>query len=140
MEGEFIVSNWILTCAANRDIIQMWRTHTRSRSAAYGSAAVRFARGSALHVLLLDGHHATNEFSLKSCEAWNWFDVECKSVVSNWMLTCGSLCVCVFSFPFISFSTRWAFFVLVFSFLVRKIPFAGIELTSQRVRRLHGYL
>ena len=37
-----------------------------------------------------------------------------------------------------SFSTRWAF--LVFSFSVRKIPFAGIELTSQRVRRLHGYL
>ena len=30
--------------------------------------------------------------------------------------------------------------VLVFSFSVRKIPFAGIELTSQRVRRLHGYL
>ena len=28
----------------------------------------------------------------------------------------------------------------IFSFLVRKIPFAGIELTSQRVRRLHGYL
>ena len=24
--------------------------------------------------------------------------------------------------------------------LVRKIPFAGIELSSQRVRRLHGYL
>ncbi|CAM9794274.1 unnamed protein product, partial [Ascophyllum nodosum] len=25
-----------------------------------------------------------------SCEvkAWNWFDVECKSIVSNWMLTC----------------------------------------------------
>ena len=36
-----------------------------------------------------------------------------------------------------SFSTRWAFF---FFFLVRKIPFAGIELTSHRVRRLHGYL
>ena len=34
----------------------------------------------------------------------------------------------------------WAFVFLVFSFLVRKIPFAGIELTSQRVRRLHGYL
>ena len=31
---------------------------------------------------------------------------------------------------------------LFFVFLVRKIPFAGIELTSQRVRRLrlHGYL
>ena len=27
---------------------------------------------------------------------------------------------------------------LVFSFLVRKIPFTGIELTSQRVRRLRG--
>ena len=37
-----------------------------------------------------------------------------------------------------SFSTRWAFLVLVFSFLVRKIPFAGIELTSQRVRGLRG--
>ena len=36
--------------------------------------------------------------------------------------------------------TRWAFLGLVFSFLVRKIRFAGIELTSQRVRRLHGYL
>ena len=35
------------------------------------------------------------------------------------------------------FSTRWAFLVLVFSFLVRKIPFAGIELTSQHVR---GYM
>ena len=39
-----------------------------------------------------------------------------------------------------SFSARWAFLVLVFSFFVRKIPFAGIELTSQHVRRLHGYL
>ena len=29
-------------------------------------------------------------------------------------------------------------FSLFFSFLVRKIPFAGIELTSQRVRRLRG--
>ena len=38
----------------------------------------------------------------------------------------------------LSFSTRWAFLVLVFSFLVRKIPFAGIELTSQRVRGLRG--
>ena len=37
-----------------------------------------------------------------------------------------------------SFSTRWAFLILFFSFLVRKIPFAGIELTSQRVRRLRG--
>ena len=34
---------------------------TRSKSAAYGSAAVRFVRGSALHVLLLDDHHASNE-------------------------------------------------------------------------------
>ena len=32
------------------------------------------------------------------------------------------------------------FFFSFFSFLVRKIPFAGIELTSQRVGRLHGYL
>ena len=38
-----------------------------------------------------------------------------------------------------SFSTRWAFFFF-FNFLVRKIPFAGIELTFQRVRRLRGYL
>ena len=30
--------------------------------------------------------------------------------------------------------------ILLFTFLVRKIPFAGIELTSQRVRRLRGYL
>ena len=29
-------------------------------------------------------------------------------------------------------------FILFFSFLVRKIPFAGIELTSQRVRGLRG--
>ena len=36
-----------------------------------------------------------------------------------------------------AFSTRWAFF---FFFLVRKIPFGGIELTSQRVRRLRSYL
>ena len=39
-----------------------------------------------------------------------------------------------------SFSTRWTFLFLFFRFLVRKIPLAGIELTSQRVRRLHGYL
>ena len=39
-----------------------------------------------------------------------------------------------------SFSTRWAFYFLFFIFSVRKIPFAGIELTSQHVRRLHGYL
>ena len=32
-----------------------------------------------------------------------------------------------------------AFLFLLFTFLVRKIPFAGIELTSQRVRRLHDY-
>ena len=37
-----------------------------------------------------------------------------------------------------SFSTRWAFLFLFFSFLVRKIPFAGVELTSQRVRGLRG--
>ena len=37
-----------------------------------------------------------------------------------------------------SFSTRWAFLFLFFSFLVRKILFAGIELTSQRVRGLRG--
>ena len=37
-----------------------------------------------------------------------------------------------------SFSTRWAFLFFVFCFLVRKIPFAGVELTSQRVRGLRG--
>ena len=37
-----------------------------------------------------------------------------------------------------SFSARWTFLFLFFSFLVRKIPFAGIELTSQRVRGLRG--
>ena len=36
-----------------------------------------------------------------------------------------------------SFSTRSVFFYF-FIFLVRKIPFAGIELTSQRVRGLRG--
>ena len=30
--------------------------------------------------------------------------------------------------------------LFLFYFLVRKIPFTGIELTSQRVRRLRGYL
>ena len=35
-----------------------------------------------------------------------------------------------------SFSTCWAFFF--FFFLVRKIPLAGVELTSQRVRGLRG--
>ena len=44
--------------------------------------------------------------------------------------------------PFLSLVDREVelgilFFIL---FLVRKIPFAGIELTSQRVRRLRGYL
>ena len=29
-------------------------------------------------------------------------------------------------------------FIFIFYFLVRKIPFAGIKLTSQRVRRLRG--
>ena len=65
MEGGFIVSSWIFTCAANRDIIQMWRTHTRG-SAAYGSAAVRFARRSGLYVLLLDHYHATDEYVLSA--------------------------------------------------------------------------
>ena len=38
-----------------------------------------------------------------------------------------------------SFSTRWAFLFLFFTFfLVRKILFAGIEVTSQRVRGLRG--
>ena len=36
-----------------------------------------------------------------------------------------------------SFSIRWAFLFSFFSFSVRKIPFDGIELTSQRVR---GYM
>ena len=30
--------------------------------------------------------------------------------------------------------------IYIYIFLVRKIPFAGIDFTSQRVRRLHGYL
>ena len=67
----------------------MWPTRTRTRTR---PAAVWFARRSALHVLLLDDHHAMNEFnvfSLQSCEALNWFDVECKFIVSNGMLTCG---------------------------------------------------
>ena len=38
----------------------------------------------------------------------------------------------------LSFSTRWAFLFLFFSFLARKVPLAGIELTSQRVRGLRG--
>ena len=37
-----------------------------------------------------------------------------------------------------SFSTRWAIVFLFFCFFVRKIPFAGVELTSQRVRGLRG--
>ena len=37
-----------------------------------------------------------------------------------------------------SFSTRWAFLFLFFSFLVKKIPFPEVELTSQRVRGLRG--
>ena len=36
-----------------------------------------------------------------------------------------------------SFSTRWAFLFSFFIFSVRKIPFAGIELTSHCVR---GYM
>ena len=45
--------------------------------------------------------------------------------------------------PFLSLvdrevSTRWAFLFLFSSFLVRKISFAGVELTSQRVRGLRG--
>ena len=31
-------------------------------------------------------------------------------------------------------------FIFIFYFLVRKIPFVGIELTSQRARRLRGYV
>ena len=37
----------------------------------------------------------------------------------------------------LSFSTRWAIFIFIFIFSVRRIPFAEIELTSQRVKRLH---
>ena len=37
----------------------------------------------------------------------------------------------------LSFSTRWAIFIFIFIFSVRRIPFAEIELTSQRVR---GYM
>ena len=43
--------------------------------------------------------------------------------------------------PFLSLVGREVeFCVLTFFFFTEKIPFAGIELTSQRVRRLHGYL
>ena len=51
------------------DIIQMWRTRTSTRPAAVWFTAVGFACGSALHVVLLDDHHAMNVFSLQSCEA-----------------------------------------------------------------------
>ena len=37
-----------------------------------------------------------------------------------------------------SFSTRWAFLFLFFRFLVRKIPFAGIELSRPNVSE--GYM
>ena len=37
-----------------------------------------------------------------------------------------------------SFSTRWAFLFLFYIFLVRKIPFVGVELTYQRFRGLRG--
>ena len=90
MEGGFIVSNWILTCAANRDIIQVRRTHARSRFAAYalllyGSLVVRRCMSCCSMIIT----PSMNVFSLQSCGAWNWFDVECNSTVSNWMLTCG---------------------------------------------------
>ena len=46
-------------------------------------------------------------------------------------------CEVEFCVTIYSFSTRWAFLFSFFSFSVRKIPFAGIELTSQRFR---GYM
>ena len=54
-----------------------------------------------------------------------------------------SRCIHVYSFVArnhggIPFSGVCPFFLLFFCFLVRKIPFAGIELTSQRVRGLRG--
>ena len=36
--------------------------------------------------------------------------------------------------------SRAFFFVFIFYFFSRKIPFTGIELTSQRIRRLRGYI
>ena len=47
----------------------MWRTRTSTSPAAVWFAAVGLARGSTLHVLLLDDHYAMNVFSLQSCEA-----------------------------------------------------------------------
>ena len=55
------------------------------------------------------------------------------SLVDREVEFCVEFCVLTIS----SFSTRWAFLFSFFSFSVRKIPFAGIELTSQRVR---GYM
>ena len=79
VESELIVSSWILTCAANRDIIQMWRTHTRSRFTAYvlllyGLLVVRRCMSCCSMIIT----PPMNVFSLQSCEARNWFDVECK--------------------------------------------------------------
>ena len=90
VEGGFIVSNWILTCPSNRDIIQMWCTlpvvgPLRMVLLLYDSLVVRRCMSCCSMIIT----PPMNVFSLQSCEAWNWFDVECKSTVSNWMLTCG---------------------------------------------------
>ena len=63
MEGEFIVSSWILTCAANSDfnIFSNVAYPYPYQVHCVLFPALRFARGLALHVLLLDDHHAINE-------------------------------------------------------------------------------
>ena len=97
VEGEFIASNWISTCAAYSNFKILFNMaylfHTRSRSAAYGSLLLycslvvrRYMSCCSMIIMPL-----MNVFSLQSCEAWNWFDVECKFIVSNWMLTRGLL-------------------------------------------------
>ena len=52
----------MLTCGQRvvSRFIQMWRTRTRTRS-----AAAWFARGLVLYVLLLDDHHIMHVFSLQ---------------------------------------------------------------------------
>ena len=53
----------------------------------YGSLVVR-RRLSCFSIIITP---PMNMLSLQSCEAWNCFSVECNSIVSNWMLTCGLL-------------------------------------------------
>ena len=53
----------------------------------YGSLVVRRCMSCCSMIITLP----MNVLYLQSWEAWNWFDVECKSIVSSWMLTCGFL-------------------------------------------------